>query len=557
MSSSLSRSSSDHPTAVIGVKPNSVAEATTVSPWAPLRERGFLLIWSAAVISNIGTWMHDVAAAWLMTSLAPAPLMVALIQAATTLPVFLFALPAGALADLIDRRRLLLALQVTAAALAVLLAVIVASDLVSPGLLLLFTFLLGTMTAMGAPAWQAITPDLVPRPLLTQAVALNGVGINIARAIGPALGGLIITVLGLAWPFAFNAVSFLAVILALWLWRQQPKPASALPAERLAGAIRSGLRFARGSAELRATLVRSASFFLFASAFWSLLPLVARGSLAGGPALYGSLLASVGLGAVAAALVLPRLKARLGADGMVTAGTGLLAVGMALLALVPAVAVALPACLLAGLAWISVMSSLNVSAQLALPAWVRSRGLAVSLAVFFGSMTAGSVLWGILAGIVGPPGALLLAAAGALAGILVSRPWHLLGDTTLDLSPSGHWPAPVVDEAVVAADRGPVLITVEYEVDPPDAAAFAAAIDALSHARRREGAFFWQIFTDAENPRRRVEAFMLESWLAHLRQHERVTVEDRHLQEQVRALHRGGGPPRVTHLVAGQPQVAA
>ncbi len=532
---------------------NSAGKATT-SPWAPLRERSFLLIWSAAVISNIGTWMHDVAAAWLMTSLAPAPLMVALIQAATTLPVFLFALPAGALADLIDRRRLLLALQVTAAALAVLLAVIVASDLVSPGLLLLFTFLLGTMTAMGAPAWQAITPDLVPRPLLTQAVALNGVGINIARAIGPALGGLIITVLGLAWPFALNALSFLAVILALWLWRQQPKPASALPAERLAGAIRSGLRYARGSAPLRATLVRSASFFLFASAFWSLLPLVVRGSLAGGPALYGTLLASVGMGAVAAALVLPKLKARLGADGMVTAGTGLLAAGMALLALVPAVAVALPACLLAGLAWISVMSSLNVSAQLALPAWVRSRGLAVSLAVFFGSMTAGSILWGFLAGVIGTPGALLLAAAGALAGILASRSWHLLGDGTLDLSPSGHWPAPVIDEAVVA-DRGPVLITVEYEIDPPDAAAFAVAIDALSHARRREGAFFWQVFTDAENPRRRVEAFMLESWLAHLRQHERVTVEDRQVQEQVRALHRGGGPPRVTHLVAGQPQV--
>jgi MFS family permease len=178
-----------------------------VSPWAPLRERSFLLIWSAAVISNIGTWMHDVAAAWLMTSLAPAPLMVALIQAATTLPVFLFALPAGALADLIDPRRLLLALQVTAAAVAVLLAVIVAAGVVTPRLLLLFTFLLGTMTAMGAPAWQAITPDLVPRPLLTQAVALNGVGINIARAIGPALGGLIITVLGLAWPFALNALT--------------------------------------------------------------------------------------------------------------------------------------------------------------------------------------------------------------------------------------------------------------------------------------------------------------------------------------------------------------
>ena len=225
---------------------------------------------------------------------------------------------------------------------------------------------------------------------------------------------------------------------------------------------------------LRATLVRSAAFFLFASAFWALLPLVVRGSLAGGPALYGTLLAAVGLGAVAAALVLPKLKARLGADRMVMAGSGLLACSMALLALLPIVAAAVPACLLAGLAWIAVMSCLNVSAQLALPAWVRSRGLAVSLAVFFGSMTAGSILWGFLAGHVGPPGALLVAAAGAVAGILASRRWHLLGDGTLDLSPSGHWPAPVVDEAVVT-EGGPVLITVEYEIDPSDEAAFARA----------------------------------------------------------------------------------
>ncbi len=531
--------------------PSSSVVEPKASAWAPLRERSFLLIWSAAVVSNIGTWMHDVAAAWLMTSLAPAPLMVALVQAATTLPVFLFALPAGALADLINRRRLLLILQVTAAGLAVVLALIVAAGLVTPGLLLLLTFLLGTTAALGAPAWQAITPDLVPKPLLAPAVALNGVGINIARAIGPALGGLIITTLGLAWPFALNALSFLAVILALSLWRPQLQPASPLPAERLLGAMRSGMRYARSSAPLRATLVRSAAFFPFASAFWALLPLVARGPLAGGPGLYGSLLACVGIGAVAAALLLPKLKARLGADGMVMAGTAMLAAAMALLALLPIVEAALPACLLAGLAWISVLSSLNVSAQLALPAWVRSRGLAVSLAVFFGSMTAGSILWGFIAGLVGPPGALLAAAVGALAGTALSRPWHLLGDSTLDLSPAGHWPAPILDEAV-ASEGGPVLVTVEYEIDPADGPAFAEAIAALSHARRRDGAFFWQVFADAENPRRRIEAFMLESWLDHLRQHERVTVEDSQVQEQVRAFHRGSDLPRVTHLIAGQ-----
>jgi predicted MFS family arabinose efflux permease len=522
------------------------------SPWAPLRHRSFLLIWSAALVSNIGTWMHDVAAAWLMTSLNPAPLMVALVQAATSFPVFLLALPAGAMADLIDRRRLLLVLQLCAGAIALALALIVVTGHITPGLLLVLTFLLGCTAALGAPAWQAMTPDLVPRPLLTQAVALNGVGINVARAIGPAVGGVLITGFGLAWPFALNALSFLAVILALLAWQPPEKGPTALPAERILGAVRSGLRYARSSAPLRGTLVRSALFFLPASAFWSLLPLVARGPLAGAAGLYGALLAGVGIGAVAAALLLPKLKARLGADGMVMAGTGLLAVSMALLATAPFLAIALPACLLAGLAWISVLSSINVSAQLALPAWVRSRGLAVSLAVFFGSMTAGSVLWGWLAGHIGPMGALLGAAGAALAGMTLSRRWHLLGDSTLDLSPSGHWPVPLVHESV-GTHSGPVLVTVEYEIDAADADAFASAMAELEHARRRDGAFFWQLFVDAEQPRRRLEAFMLESWLDHLRQHERVTVEDRALQERVRRWQRGSAAPRVTHWLAGQP----
>ena len=532
--------------------PDSVAATgvvTEASAWAPLRERAFALIWFAAVVSNIGTWMHDVAAAWLMTTLAPEPLMVALVQAATSLPIFMFALPAGALADLIDRRRLLLGLQACAGVLAVILAVVVATGAVTPGLLLLFTFMLGTIAALGAPAWQAMTPDLVPKPLLAQAVALNGVGINIARAIGPALGGLVITALGIAWPFALNAVSFVAVILALWLWRREAKPASALPAERFLAAIRAGLRYARSSAQLRATLARSAGFFLFGSALWALLPLFARGPLAGGPGLYGALLTGVGTGAVAGALLLPPLKARLGADLTVASGTVALALVMALLGLFPRLSVALPACVLAGLAWITVLSSLNVSAQMALPGWVRSRGLAVSLAVFFGSMALGSIVWGWLAGTVGIAATLLIAAAGALAGIAATWPWKLLGSGTLDLSPSAHWPVPIL-AGPVAGEGGPVLVTIDFEIEPADAPAFAIAIALLGHERRRDGAFFWHLFTDAENPRRWVETFMLETWLDHLRQHERVTEADRQVQQQVHAFHRGGAPPKVTHLIA-------
>ncbi|MGD9508983.1 MAG: MFS transporter [Geminicoccaceae bacterium] len=523
--------------------------AANPSAWAPLRERAFALVWCAAVLSNIGTWMHDVAAAWLMTSLAPEPLMVALVQAATSLPIFMFALPAGALADLIDRRRLLLGLQVCAGALAAILAVVVATGAITPALLLLFTFLLGCTAALGAPAWQAMTPDLVPRPLLAQAVALNGVGINIARAIGPALGGLVITALGIAWPFVFNALSFLAVITALWLWRRETVAASALPAERFLGAMRSGLRYARSSPPLRATLIRSAGFFLFGSGLWALLPLIARGPMAGGPGLYGALLACVGIGAVAGALLLPPLKVRLGADRMVALGTAALAVAMAALALFPMARVALPACLVAGAAWIAVLSSLNVSAQTALPAWVRSRGLAVNLAVFFGAMTTGSILWGWLAGRAGLDAALLVAAAGALLGIAATWRWKLLGSATVDLAPSAHWPVPVT-AAPVEGEAGPVLVTVEYEIDPADAAAFRAALAPLAEERRRDGAFLWQVFVDAEKPRRQVEVFMLESWLAHLRQHERVTEADRAVQARANAFHRGPGRPKVTHLIA-------
>ena len=520
------------------------------SAWAPLREPAFALVWCAAVLSNIGTWMHDVAAAWLMTSLAPEPLMVALVQAATSLPIFMFALPAGALADLIDRRRLLLGLQLCAGVLAAILAVVVVTGAITPALLLLFTFLLGCTAALGAPAWQAMTPDLVPRPLLAQAVALNGVGINIARAIGPALGGLVITALGIVWPFVFNALSFLAVITALWLWRREAVPVSALPAERFLGAMRSGLRYARSSQPLRATLIRSAGFFLFGSGLWALLPLIARGPMAGGPGLYGALLGCVGIGAVAGALPLPPLKARLGADRMVALGTASLALAMAALALFPIVPVALPTCLLAGAAWIAVLSSLNVSAQMALPAWVRSRGLAVNLAVFFGSMTVGSILWGWLAGRLGIDRSLLIAAAGALVAIAATWRFKLLGGAVIDHAPSAHWAAPVLTEPLAGA-AGPVLVTVEYDVDPSDQPAFAAAMALLADERRRDGAFFWQLFRDAANPRRQVETFMLESWLDHLRQHERVTEADRRIQAQVDAYHRGRDRPKVTHLIGG------
>jgi MFS family permease/branched-subunit amino acid transport protein/quinol monooxygenase YgiN len=526
-------------------------EAKSVSAWSPFKHGTFAMLWTATVVSNIGTWMQDVASGWLMTSLAPSPAMVALVQAATTLPVFLFALPAGALADLVDRRKLLIVTQSAVLVTTALLGVLTQLDLVTPLVLLAFTFVAGVGAAMTAPAWQAIVPELVPRPTLQPAIALNSLGINISRAIGPALGGFLIAAFGVAVPFFVNAVTFVGVITALYLWKRQATH-STLPGERFVGAIRAGLRYARESAPLRATLVRAAAFFVFASCYWSLLPLIARHELRGGPGLYGMLLTAIGLGAVAGALTLPTLKKKISSDHLVVGGTVVTAGVMAALALAPRVEVALAAFFCAGGAWIAVLSSLNVSAQTSLPNWVRARGLSVYLVVFFGSMALGSVIWGQTATYTGIQTALLIAASGAVVAILLTRRWGVHSGG-LDLAPSMHWPTPAVADGV-ALDRGPVMITIEYRIDPGQAAAFVTRLQELSHSRRRDGAFAWGVFEDAEKPGRYLEYFLVESWAEHLRQHERVTVADRDLQEGVQNFQLGLGKPIVSHYLAPEPE---
>jgi len=527
--------------------PGPAAEAEGM--FAPFRHRAFAVLWTATVVSNVGTWMNEVGAGWLMTTLAPDPATVALVQAATTLPLFLLAMPAGALADIVDRRRMLMAVQVLMAGAALALGLLTAAGAMTPARLLALTFVLGIGAALAAPAWQAIVPQLVPRGALGSAVAMNSVGINVSRAVGPALAGSVIAAFGLAWPFLINAASFLGVIAALAWWRLPPRPAKPLPAERWAAAMRTGLRYARSSPALRATLVRALAFFAFASAYWALLPLVVRQQLGGGAPLYGAMMASVGVGAVAAAFALPRLKAAWGADRLVAAGTLGTALVLAVFAAVASPAAGLAAGLLAGACWVAVLSSLNVSAQTALPDWVRARGLAVFIAVFFGAMAGGSVLWGQVASAFGIPAALLIAAAGAVVGVAATRGFALQQGAALDLAPSAHWPAPLVAESV-DPDRGPVMVTIEYRVAPEDRAAFLGAIRALSGERRRDGAVAWGVYEDAEAPGRFVETFVEASWLDHLRHHERVTVADRDLQAAVVRYHRGDEPPRVRHLIA-------
>jgi MFS family permease len=519
------------------------------SALAPFRHPAFTVLWLATVVANVGVWMQNAAAGWLMTGLTSDPLLVSLVQVATSLPMLLFALPAGALADIVDRRRLLIAMQVAAAVLVAAFGFLVHAGRVTPGVLLTFVLLAGTAAALITPAWQSIVPQLVPRAHLRPAVVLNGVGLNISRAIGPALAGLVITVWGLASPFWVNAVATTGVIAALIWWHpKEDATAGHLAPERFHRAITAGLRHARYNPHLQATLIRAAGFFIVASAYWALLPLIARHQIAGGPGLYGLLLGAIGAGAVCGAFVLPLLTRKLGPDRVVAAAVIGTAVALILFGLAQQPPVALVASLLAGISWISVLATVNVSAQVALPNWVRGRGLSIFTAVMFGSLTLGSALWGEVAVWIGLSAAHFIAGAAALVTIPLLWRWKLQTGGALDLTPSMHWPEPVLAQEV-EQDRGPVLVTVEYLIRPEDRAPFLVALTKLGDERRRDGAFDWWLFEDAAKPGRFVETFMLDSWIEHMRQHARVSNADRELQERVRGFHTQGAP-QVSHLIA-------
>ncbi|HEY6823028.1 MAG TPA: MFS transporter [Steroidobacteraceae bacterium] len=525
--------------------------AAALPPWGALRYAVFRWLWIATVASNIGTWMYNAASGWLMTSLDPSPLIVSLVQVANSLPLFLLALPAGALADMLDKRRLILALEILSTLLSAVFAVLVMLHAVGPALLLLFTVLIGTLAALETPAWQAIVPLLVPPAALSSAIAVNSVGINISRVVGPAITGVIILALGIAAPFWVDAFSNAGVIAVIFLWRPAARAVRPLPAERLGGAIRAGVRYARYNKALRATFARAVGFFLFASAYWALLPLVARTQLKGGPGLYGALLAAIGAGAVGGALFLPRARHRAGPDGVVMLGEAGTVAALVLFGLAQQPWVAVLACVLAGVSWISVLATLNVSAQTVLPDWVRGRGLAAYVTVFFGTMTAGSALWGFVAERVGLVSSHYLAAAGALVALWITRRWRLHSGPAADLTPSMHWPEPVLAQRV-DADAGPVLVTVEYHVAAEHREAFLNAIVPLARERRRDGAYEWDIFEDSAHPERMIETWLVDSWVEHMRQHGRVTRADRAIEERVRRLAREA--PRITHYIAARPR---
>jgi MFS family permease/quinol monooxygenase YgiN len=519
---------------------------TISTAWSPLRQSLFRALWIASIASNIGTWMQNVGGVWLMTSLTPSPLLIALMQTATSLPVFLVGLPAGALADIVDRRRLLLFWQAWMLVVAVVLSGLTFLGMMSPWLLLVLTFALGLGAAMNGPAWQAIVSELVSRPELPAAVALNSVGFNIARAVGPALGGLVVAASGPKAVFLLNAVSFVGVILVLYRW-QRPMPPNSLPAERLVGAMRAGLRYVQYAPPLRAVLVRTAVFISCSSALWALLPLVAYQQLQLGASGYGILLGCLGIGAIAGAALMPRIRQRLSVNTLLILATIAFALATVVLAVLSNLVVVCVTLTMAGFAWLAILSNLNVATQVSVPAWVRARSLGVYQLVFQGGLAIGSAVWGGLAEQFGNQAALLMAAIGLLFGLLAAIRYRLVAGQSEDLTPC-RWAEPVV-MVEPHPEVGPVLITVEYQVEPQQTQPFVQAMHELSRSRKRDGAIRWGLFYDTANPERYVETFIVESWAEHLRQHERVTATDQAAQQRVRNFLVKKAPAKVTHLI--------
>lgn len=516
--------------------------------WSPLRIAVFRSLWIASFASNVGTLMQSVGAAWLMTTLAPAPLLVALVQTATNLPTFLLALPAGALADILDRRKLLLYSQAWMLVSAALLGFLTLWGLTTPWILLGLVFALGLGAAMNGPAWQAIVPELVGREDLSAAVALNSAGFNLARAVGPALGGLLVASFGPAITFLLNAASFVAVLAVLFGWKR-PHRQTELPPENLVEAIAGGVRYIRHAVALHNVLIRASLFLFSASAIWALLPLIARFELKMGPTGYGLLLAFLGLGAVTGAMLLPRLQRAMPTERLLAMSALAYAFGIAAPAIAPSLPLVSLGLFLAGIAWLVSLSRFNVTVQAVVPEWIRGRALAVYLLVVFGILTIGSTLWGAVAGWIGLTTTLGVAAGGMLVGMALGRPFRLANAVGLNLLPSLHWPEPIVVGPLLP-EQGPVFVTIEYRIDPARAPEFHRAMRGVRRIRRRDGALRWNLLRDTSDPGRYVESFMSRNWLEHMRQHERITMADRAVEEAARAIHMGAQPPVISHFIS-------
>lgn len=514
--------------------------------WEPLRHPLFRALWTASLVSSLGTWIQQLANGWLMTRLQPEPLMVSLVEVANTLPMALLALPAGAIADMVDRRRYLLVTQSWMLLASATMGYLTYRGQMTAGLLLLCTFAMGMGVALNSPGWHSVTPEVVPRQSLSSAIALNGLAINGARAVGPALGGFILLAAGPAAAFFLNSASFLAVIVVLLFWNR-PRVEPKAPPEKFVSALKVGVRHVRHSPRLRTALLRSTSFLVCSSSLWALLPLVCKDQFHYDPRGYGSMIASFGLGAVlGAVVVLPRLRQSLTLNQIVSGASVLFAGVLFCLSSLEGGWLPLLPMLLGGACWLCILANLHLVVQSAAPPWVLARAMSIYLLCFFAAASSGSFLWGLVAQSAGlmptlrvASGLLLLISLGGLIAPLASS-------EAQNLEPSKAWPHPDVT-LEPPLDHGPVLVTVEYKIEPQDAAAFREAAEKLRTFRYQNGVLQWGIFVDIADPTQYREVYLEESWGAHLRQHERVTTYETEVASQVYAFHRGPSMPPVYH----------
>ena len=524
----------------------------SASALAPFRSPIFSAMWTASVISYFGGLIQSVGATWLMTSLAPSADMVALVQVATVLPIVLFSLPAGAAADVWDRRVVMLTAQVAMLAVAVALAWLALAGTMTPWLLLLLTFLIGAGGALYGPAWQASVREQVPGPDLPAAVSLNSAAFNLARAAGPALGGVLVAAYGSQLTFMVNAVSYLGLIAILLSWRR-PNPSPSLPPEGMVRAMAAGLRFARLSHAIQAVLLRSALFGVTASGLWALMPLVARDLLQGGSSTYGLLLAAFGAGAVAAAFAGSALRARLSGEGIVASSSA--AFGLAGLGATwsPGLSAAMPALFVCGAAWVLALSQFNLTVQIRTPRWVVGRALAIYQAAAFAGLSLGAWGWGLAATRFGLQTSLTCACLLLLAtsglGLLVRMP------TTRPIEAEGGGDHSAGrPDLPLELSSGPIVANVEYRIDEQDVREFMVAAARLRRMRRRNGARRWALLRDAAHVEVWIERFEVPTWLDYLRLVEHMTGADTAVAERVRFFHRGSATPVSRFLLAHVPE---
>ncbi|MGE2832668.1 MFS transporter [Mycobacterium sp. SMC-4] len=521
---------------------------TTTSTWAPLQSPVYRALWIAQLVSNLGTWMQTVGAQWMLVEDPGAAVLVPLVQTATTLPVMLLALPSGVLADLIDRRRLLIATQGAMAAGVGLLATLTGLGMTTPVVLLMLLFLIGCGQALTAPAWQAIQPDLVPAHQIPAAAALGSMSMNGARAIGPAIAGVLVSLAGPTLVFALNAVSFIGIVFVLIWWRRPPIE-NTFPPERALAALSAGGRYIRSSPVVRRILLRAALFIAPASALWGLLPVIAANQLGLSASGYGILLGSLGAGAVTGAFLLGRLRLWFDQNALLIMGALGFAVATAVLALVHIFPVVIAALVIGGASWLLSLSTLNASMQLSLPAWVRARGLSMYQLIFMGGQALGSLAWGLLAGGTSSVTSLLTSVVLLLVCALSSLWWPLHAKTgNLDLTPSAHWPEPTLVFEPEPLD-GPVMVLISYRVAPTNEEGFLAAIAVQGRSRQRTGASQWQLYRDVEHESTFVETFVVRSWGEHMHQHyTRLTGQDLLTERAVRKYV--DGEPVTHHYLA-------